>query len=102
MKWASLKASDPDVVWYWNNVDPAGLDEGAYAHPLMTRPQTLSCAITDSPAGLAAWIVEMWRAWSGVVQFTEYAEGGRFAIYGRADEMAEDLRRFCRPLRERK
>jgi len=29
-----------------------------------TRPQTLSFALTDSPAGLAAWIVEKFRSWS--------------------------------------
>ena len=29
-----------------------------------TRPQTLSFALTDSPAGLAAWIVEKFRVWS--------------------------------------
>ena len=29
-----------------------------------TRPQTLSYGLTDSPAGLAAWITEKWRAWS--------------------------------------
>jgi pimeloyl-ACP methyl ester carboxylesterase len=29
-----------------------------------TRPQTLSFALTDSPAGLAAWMVEKFRAWS--------------------------------------
>ncbi len=29
-----------------------------------TRPQTLSLGLTDSPAGLAAWIVEKFRAWS--------------------------------------
>jgi microsomal epoxide hydrolase len=29
-----------------------------------TRPQTLAAALTDSPAGLAAWIVEKFRAWS--------------------------------------
>jgi pimeloyl-ACP methyl ester carboxylesterase len=28
-----------------------------------TRPQTLSYAMTDSPVGLAAWILEKWRAW---------------------------------------
>ena len=28
------------------------------------RPQTLAFALTDSPAGLAAWIVEKFRAWS--------------------------------------
>ena len=29
-----------------------------------TRPQTLSFGLTDSPSGLAAWIVEKFRAWS--------------------------------------
>jgi pimeloyl-ACP methyl ester carboxylesterase len=29
-----------------------------------TRPQTLAFGLTDSPAGLAAWIVEKFRAWS--------------------------------------
>lgn len=29
-----------------------------------TRPQTLAAALTDSPAGLAAWIVEKFRSWS--------------------------------------
>ncbi|HEX3349018.1 MAG TPA: epoxide hydrolase, partial [Acetobacteraceae bacterium] len=29
-----------------------------------TRPQTLAFALTDSPAGLAAWIVEKFRAWT--------------------------------------
>jgi microsomal epoxide hydrolase len=29
-----------------------------------TRPQTLGYALEDSPAGLAAWIIEKFRAWS--------------------------------------
>ena len=38
--------------------------EGAYAHIHGTRPQTLGYALADSPTGLAAWIVEKFRAWS--------------------------------------
>jgi pimeloyl-ACP methyl ester carboxylesterase len=38
--------------------------EGGYAHLQATRPQTLACALADSPAGLAAWIAEKFRAWS--------------------------------------
>ncbi|HDR9355137.1 TPA: epoxide hydrolase [Burkholderia vietnamiensis] len=38
--------------------------EGGYAHVHMTRPQTLAAALNDSPAGLAAWIAEKFRAWS--------------------------------------
>jgi microsomal epoxide hydrolase len=39
-------------------------DEGAYSHQQKTRPQTLAFGLNDSPVGLAAWIVEKWRAWS--------------------------------------
>lgn len=39
-------------------------DEGAYSHQQKTRPQTLSLGLNDSPVGLAAWIIEKWRAWS--------------------------------------
>jgi pimeloyl-ACP methyl ester carboxylesterase len=39
-------------------------EEGAYAHQQSTRPLTLSYGLADSPAGLLAWIVEKYRAWS--------------------------------------
>jgi pimeloyl-ACP methyl ester carboxylesterase len=39
-------------------------EEGAYAALQGTKPQTLAFALTDSPVGLAAWIVEKFRAWS--------------------------------------
>ncbi len=39
-------------------------EEGAYGHIQGTKPQTLSYGLNDSPAGLAAWIVEKFRAWS--------------------------------------
>jgi pimeloyl-ACP methyl ester carboxylesterase len=38
--------------------------EGAYGMIQGTRPQTLAYAMNDSPAGLAGWIVEKFRAWS--------------------------------------
>ncbi len=38
--------------------------EGAYAHEQATRPATLAAALGDSPAGLAAWLVEKYRDWS--------------------------------------
>ncbi len=43
---------------HWNREEQGyGLIQG-------TKPQTLSYALTDSPAGLAAWIVEKFRTWS--------------------------------------
>ncbi len=38
--------------------------EGAYAAIHGTKPQTAAVGLTDSPAGLAAWIVEKLRSWS--------------------------------------
>jgi pimeloyl-ACP methyl ester carboxylesterase len=38
--------------------------ERGYSAVQSTRPQTLGYALNDSPAGLAAWILEKWRAWS--------------------------------------
>jgi pimeloyl-ACP methyl ester carboxylesterase len=38
------------------------LTERGYTAIQSTRPQTLGCALNDSPAGLAAWILEKWRS----------------------------------------
>lgn len=38
--------------------------EGAYAAMHRTKPQTAAFGLSDSPVGLAAWIVEKMRAWS--------------------------------------
>lgn len=65
MKWAPVKPKDPDMLRYWKNVEQYWIDEGAYCHQQMTRPQTLAIGMTDSPVGLAAWIIEKWRAWCG-------------------------------------
>jgi microsomal epoxide hydrolase len=47
-----------DELAYWLK------EETGYQWIQGTRPQTLSFGLTDSPAGLAAWIVEKFRAWS--------------------------------------
>jgi microsomal epoxide hydrolase len=39
-------------------------DRGGYAVIQGTRPRSLAVGLNDSPAGLAAWIVEKFRAWS--------------------------------------
>ena len=43
-----------------------GAGEGAYAAMHRTKPLTAAVGLTDSPAGLAAWIVEKLHAWSDV------------------------------------
>lgn len=41
-----------------------GQAEGAYGAIHRTKPQTAAFGLNDSPAGLAAWIVEKLRSWS--------------------------------------
>jgi pimeloyl-ACP methyl ester carboxylesterase len=38
-------------------------DQG-YSEIMCTRPDTIAAALTDSPAGLAAWIIDKYRDWS--------------------------------------
>jgi microsomal epoxide hydrolase len=39
-------------------------EETGYQWIQGTKPTTLACALTDSPAGLAAWLVEKFRTWT--------------------------------------
>ncbi|HEV2310256.1 MAG TPA: epoxide hydrolase, partial [Acidimicrobiia bacterium] len=39
-------------------------EESGYALEQSTKPQTVGAALNDSPAGLLAWIVEKFQAWS--------------------------------------
>lgn len=38
--------------------------ERGYSAIQSTKPQTVGYGLNDSPAGLAAWLVEKWRSWS--------------------------------------
>lgn len=44
------------AAWQWL--------EAGYSHVQGTKPESLALAQADSPAGLAAWIVEKFRTWS--------------------------------------
>jgi pimeloyl-ACP methyl ester carboxylesterase len=39
-------------------------EDRGYGAIQSTRPQTLSYRLNDSPAGLAAWVLEKWRGWA--------------------------------------
>jgi pimeloyl-ACP methyl ester carboxylesterase len=58
---ADLSAAER--AWF-EEVAAWGAAEGAYSAMHRTKPQTAAAGLTDSPAGLAAWIVEKLRAWS--------------------------------------
>ena len=49
---------------YLDRIAKFGQTEGAYAMIQGAQPQALSLGLNDSPAGLAAWIVEKMRRWS--------------------------------------
>jgi pimeloyl-ACP methyl ester carboxylesterase len=54
----------PDERAWFQAIAAWGAAEGAYAAMHRTKPQTAAFGLADSPAGLAAWIVEKLRAWS--------------------------------------
>jgi pimeloyl-ACP methyl ester carboxylesterase len=54
----------PEERAWFETVAAWGAAEGAYAAIHRTKPQTAAFGLTDSPAGLAGWIVEKLRAWS--------------------------------------
>lgn len=41
-------------------------EEWGYGHIQSTKPQTLAYGLSDSPVGLAAWIIEKFHAWSDI------------------------------------
>ena len=54
----------PEEAAYFGETDGWGFAEGAYAMIQGTKPATLAVGLNDSPAGLAAWILEKYRSWS--------------------------------------
>ncbi|MFI1919864.1 epoxide hydrolase family protein [Nocardia sp. NPDC020380] len=60
----------PDAVAYLDRSAQWFRTEGGYIAEQSTRPNTLAVALGDSPAGLAAWIVEKLESWSDESAFT--------------------------------
>ena len=54
----------PDEQRFLGELDAWLKEEIGYQWIQGTRPQTLAFGLADSPAGMAAWIVEKFRAWS--------------------------------------
>jgi pimeloyl-ACP methyl ester carboxylesterase len=49
---------------FYEQLDHWLKEECGYSWIMGTKPQTLAYALTDSPVGLAAWIIEKFRTWS--------------------------------------
>ena len=54
----------PEEKLYLGELEHWIKEETGYQWIQGTKPQTLAFGLTDSPAGLAAWIVEKFRSWS--------------------------------------
>ena len=61
----------------------AEAEASGYAEQMTTRPQTVGYGLTDSPAGLCAWIVEKFAAWTD--------SGGRPETVLTRDELLDDI-----------
>ena len=57
-------AQSPEEAAYLRELAQWLKEDMGYQWIQGTRPQTLAYALSDSPSGLAAWIVEKFRAWS--------------------------------------
>lgn len=67
--------SAAELRWI-NENDAWSTGELAYANLHATKPRTLGVALNDSPAGLAAWILEKFHGWSDPSRSLD-------ALYGR-------------------
>ncbi|WP_343524148.1 epoxide hydrolase family protein [Pedobacter sp.] len=59
--WSTMSAAEQEFgqfIQHW------WYSEGAYNMIQSTKPQTLGYGLNDSPAGLAAWIIEKFNSWS--------------------------------------
>lgn len=59
-----FESQDPDEQRYLGELDIFLKEETGYQWIQGTRPQTLAFGLSDSPVGLAAWLVEKFRAWT--------------------------------------
>jgi pimeloyl-ACP methyl ester carboxylesterase len=58
------QGDDPEMVAWRAELDNWLREETGYSSIQGTKPQTLAYALTDSPVGLAAWILEKFWRWS--------------------------------------
>ena len=93
-------ASAPD-----ERLSPTGLDykrraaawmrtEGAYIALQGTKPATLAWALADSPAGMAAWLYEKYRAWSDFPLLSRDDLCDAFTLYWMTNTAAMSIRAY--------
>ena len=96
-----------NVMLYWvtNSFCSAiRLYSESFYNPWELKPDQrieVPTAVAAYPNELVPIIRKRAEKYYNLVQFSEFEKGGHFAIYERAEEMADDLRKFFRPLRKR-
>jgi pimeloyl-ACP methyl ester carboxylesterase len=73
----------PDEKAAYEQMDTFYKTGGAYGAMMVTRPQTIGYALTDSPVGLAAWLYDKMAAWT-------YSGGDPEKVLSR-DEILDDI-----------
>ncbi len=86
----------PEELAYFERLERWNKREGGYAHEQGTKPQTLAYGLNDSPAGLAAWIAEKFRAWSGdgTVSFSHDTLLTNISIYWFTQTIGSSMRLY--------
>lgn len=95
---------DPDELAALADMGRFQQEETGYQRIQGTKPQTLGYGLNDSPAGLAAWIVEKFRAWSdcdGDVErcFTKDELLTNVMIYWSTQSITSSTRLYCETMR---
>ena len=57
-------ALTPEQRRWWDDLKVYRDREWGYVHLQRTKPMTAAIGLTDSPAGLASWILEKWWRWT--------------------------------------
>lgn len=98
------------------DLDERGRSGSGYSAEHGTRPQTIGYSLTDSPAGLCAWIVEKLWAWTdhpgdlsqiltagqvldnfaNIVHWNEPGRGGHFAAWEQPGLFTDEVRAVAR------
>lgn len=78
--------------------------EGAYAMLQSSKPQTPAVGLNDSPAGLAAWLVEKYRAWSDCggdveTRFTKDELLTNLTVYWATETIGSSMRLYAETAR---
>jgi pimeloyl-ACP methyl ester carboxylesterase len=94
----------PEELADFGTLDTFLKQETGYQQIQGTKPQTLGYALNDSPAGLAAWIVEKFRAWSdcdGDVErrFTKDELLTNVMLYWVPETATSSARLYCEAMR---